>query len=828
MLKTNIGWHFFWGGPLARVLMKFVGALITAMLVSANAFANVIESIDIARVEDKAQITIRFATEIQYLRHGPEDEGKFLRIFFRVSKPGFSESDVMQETLRSPPSDLMPRFSLAYPELVNGMLISFAKTTKYTVKPGGDARSILIFVPLTPEQIAKAAAAKPDKVAVTEPKPTPPVVSKPAVPPAAEKQKPKVADPKRATVIATTPPAVQAAAPVEATPAPEIVQIPDAEKPEAPAPLAPERVEELSRGFLAEAQAAFGRGDYPTTINRLNRVLGLPNSAQTESAQALMGEVREKNGEIAKARAEYELYLKLYPNGAEAPRIKQRLAGLPTTEATKRSTRIARDDKPAEWLVFGSVSSYYFTGRSQQDSGPKQRDQQSLVSSISLNARLRDAATDTRFVFRDTDSRNFLNTQRNYNRVYSAYAERTDRDLGYFFRVGRQNPTGGGVLERFDGLTGGYNLGSDWRINAVAGNAVEFKSAGFSGFNIPVDKKFYGGSIELLPQIGRPGVNLYAIEQTLNGYLNRRAVGAEVRYFDGQFSGFGTLDYDLLYKGTNIAALQGNYSDPWGNNYFISYDYRNSPSYSLSNALFATSASGITTVPDLISAFGISQARTLVVDSTPATTSFGTGVTIPVGERWQFGLDYRMSSTTGTNTVLPLNQVCKSLGFNALDPNDPICVGGPLGDTPVSQLCAGDSYDPNNNTCRAGQNAQGRLNTYTAQAIGTNLFVTNGVGVVSVSFSNGPDLSAQNYGINYIYPFTENWRLESNLRYTNFKSENGNTQTNLSPSLKLAHQWRASLFLEGEIGYSDQKSSGTNQGQNKREYLYLGMRWDYR
>ena len=340
----------------------------------------------------------------------------------------------------------------------------------------------------------------------------------------------------------------------------------------------------------------------------------------------------------------------------------------------------------------------------------------------------------------------------------------------------------------------------------------------------------YGGSLELLPQVSRPGVNLYAIEEILDGFLNRRAVGTEVRYFDGQFSGYGMLDYDLVYKGTNVVAAQGNYLDSWGNNYFISYDYRNSPTYSLANALSATYATGITTVTDLVNQFGMAQARTLVVDNTAATTMFGAGVTVPVGERWQFGADYRTSSTTGTNAILQLNQVCKSLDFfgRGGTVDDPICVGGPLGDLPISQYCSGNSYDANNNTCKAGQNAQGRTNTYSFQAIGTKLLVTNGVGVASASFSSGQDFTGQNYGLNYIFPFTDTWRLESNIRYSAMKGENGNTQTNLSPSLKLAHQWRSSLFLEGEIGVSDQKSTGTNSSQNKREYLYLGMRWDYR
>ena len=81
-------------------LARFAVAL--SLLASANAFAAIIDSIDVARVGDQAEVTIRFSTEIQYTRHTPEDEGKYLRIFFRVTKPGFSESEVMQELRRSP------------------------------------------------------------------------------------------------------------------------------------------------------------------------------------------------------------------------------------------------------------------------------------------------------------------------------------------------------------------------------------------------------------------------------------------------------------------------------------------------------------------------------------------------------------------------------------------------------------------------------------------------------------------------------------------------------------------------------------------------------
>jgi hypothetical protein len=806
-LNVTNAWRLLSVRTFLLSFTRLFGVLLASLLLSTNAFASIIDSIDIARVGDQTEVTIRFSTEIQYTRHTPEDEGKFLRIFFRVTKPGFSESELMQEVRRSPKSDLIPPFTVAYPELINGMLITFAKTTHFLVRAGDDSRSIIIMVPAPAEKKLTAPVVEPVKAAPA------------ATEPAAKKKGKGVVAPTPAPVVISTPAVAAVAADTPVNAETVAAQKPDAEKPEAAPALSAEKIEDMAHAFLLDGQEAFEKGDYAKTINRMNRILSLPRNAQTMPAQALIGEAREKNGEIAKARAEYDLYLKLYPTSPEASRIKQRLAALPAVAAIRRPVaRIVRDDKPAEWTVTGSLSSYFFTGQSKQDNGPMKRDQESQVSSLNASARLRDSVTDTRIVFRDTDSRNFMQPSRNYNRVYSAYAERTDREAGYFVRVGRQNPNGAGVLERFDGIAGSYNLNPDWKVGAVYGEAVEFGS--------PFKKNFYGGSIELLPQVSRPGASLYGIEQNIDGLLNRRAVGSEFRYFDGQFTGFGMLDYDVLYKGLNIGMAQANYLDPWGNNYFISYDYRKSPSYSLTNAL---ATAGYTTVTDLVNNVGATQARQLVADSTALSTMFATGVTIPVGERWQFGVDYRMSQISGTNATIPLSQMCKELQDDA-NPSDPLCVDGPRGTLRISEMgiCQVDSYDIVTRTCRASSEASGRTNMYSAQAIGTNLFVPNGVGVAYFGWIAGPTYTGQNLGLSYIYPFIENWRLESNARYYTQQSDSGQNTTQFSPSMRLVHQWGSSLSLEGEIGYSDSKNTGTTASQNRREYLYLGIRWDYR
>jgi hypothetical protein len=827
ILRNNVIARFFRATLSWVTASKFfcrMGVLVAALLFGANAFANILDSIDIVRADEKhAQITINFAPEIQYIRHVPDAEGKFLRVFFRVRNPGFSESDLMQEVLRSPKSDLVPAFTVAYPELVNGMLITFAKTTAFTVRPGDDNHSIVILVPAPPPSpekapLAQAPAAEPAKAApaVTEAAPKEKVaVAPPATSKKKDKEKAKPAASAALPTVAVSTPAV-AAVTADAPPAP-VTQIPDANKPEEAPVMTAEKVEATAQAFLADARDAFDKGDYPKAINRLNRILSLPGNTQTQAAQALLGEAREKNGENTKARAEYELFLKLFPSSSDAPRIKQRLAALPATDTVKRVAR-PRDEKPAEWVVTGNLSSYFFTGQSKQDSGPMKRDQESLISSVNLNARLRDSVTDTRIVFRDSDSRNFMQPSRDYNRIYAAYAERTDREVGYFVRAGRQNPNGAGVMDRFDGITGSYNLNPDWKVGAVYGDAVIFNS--------PFSKTFYGGSIEYAAQLARPGASLYAIEEKMDGFLNRRAVGSEFRYFDGALNGYGMLDYDLLYNGLNIGMGQLNYLDKLGNNYFVSYDYRKTPSYSLTNAL---PTAGYTNINDFVTGVGMGQARQLVSDTTSASSMFAAGVTIPVGERWQFGFDYRMSEVTGTNATIPLGQMCKELQDGA-NPTDPLCVEGPRGTLRVSEMgvCQPDSYDLITKTCRASTEASGRTNMYSAQAIATNLFVPNGVGVAYLGYIAGPNYTGQNLGLSYIFPFMENWRLENNVRYYSQRSDSGQNTTQFSPSVKLVHQWRNDLSIETEIGYNESRNSGTTTSTNKREYLYLGIRWDYR
>lgn len=733
---------------LSPALSRLFAAL-ALLCASALASAQVLDRIDAVPRGDKAEIVIHFMQKVLYVRHVPQKAGKAVRIYLRLTEALPAESPLAQETLHTPHVERVPDVTALFPEqAADVMLVSFPQKTNYTVRGGADGRSIVVTVPLLPAPAA-------------------PVVIQP----------------------------------VEALPPPDG---------EAPA-LSSAELETRAGAFLDEARRAMAAQDMPTAINRLNRVLGMPTGKHTEAAQALVGEAREANGEVAKARAEYELYLKLFPAGAAAARVRGKLAALPKEEPARVTARPqAPEAGPPEWNVFGSVSSYVYHGNSQIQTetppAPGQltanrsslslTDQKSLISSVNVNARRRTATTDTRVVFRDTDNRNFLTRQRSYNRVYAGYVDHADRAVGYYLRAGRQNPDGIGMMERFDGLQAGYSINPQWRMNAVYGEAVEFTS--------PYKKRSYGASLDLMPQDGRPGISVYAMAQTLDGMQNRRAVGSEVRYFDGRATAYGMVDYDVLYKGVNIALLQGNYLDEAGNNYFFVLDHRRAPSLALTNAL--PGVPGLT-VNDLVALQGDTAARDQALALTAKSNMFSVGVTHPLSENWQVGGDYRISSLSSTLPVvatLPLAVIGTCLGV----------------------------IDPVNETCvynTAAQQASGNNHMLGFQAVGNNLFMPGAVGVGSFTYIKAPNFNGLAWGANYALPFRENWRLDAALRYYAQNDDAGGSQRRVSPSLKLSYQWQNKMYLEAEAGYESSRSETPTQSDYaQRSYVYGGVRYDFR
>ena len=708
--------------------LAFLGAIVAAasLLASGPARAQLIDSIEVSPKGREAQIAIRFGTTVQYLRHAPPGKGRLLVVEFRVTGPLDSEigGRLVSETRVSPRTDLVPPFVVDYVPARNALTVEFKSEVQWRVSGSGDGRSISIFVPLPPDKAGKA----------------PPPVKPPAAAPA---------------------PALPPAA--LPTPSPE--------------------VEAKGAESVARAKAALEANRPGEAIEILNQALNLPPGGFSREAQELIGLARERNGEPEKARGEYELYLKLYTDAEGVARVKERLAALGKAPPPG-AVAAAKEVRPVK-SVYGSLSTTYYRGATKYDATllppqpglqPDQvsltaTDQSSFVTNIDLTGRYQAGPWDNRIVLRDTWTASLLSGDRSDNRLAAAYYEMNQKERDWTLRAGRQSPQGGGVLGRFDGAWARVGVRPGVRVNVVGGQTVEYYAA--------PRRNLFGASLDLAPWNGAFSSSLYAIEQRVDGVVDRRAVGTEVRYFDAQRNAFFLLDYDTKFKEVNIAMLQANWILASGTNLAFLYDRRRTPPLQVSNV---SSAYAGASLGDLLSqGFTyedlLDQSRRI----TPVADLVSLGITHPVSDRWQLGADVKLSKVGATEAV------------------------GQMGASPDN----------------------GNLWVYTVQGIGSGIFAVGDVFVASASVNRSRPFDGSNLSLSYVRVW-DRWRLEGNLKYYDQDDANGIHLRRWTPSAKAAYRLGESITFEGEAGAELTQSSGPASSEDtRRHFLNVGFRWDF-
>ena len=554
---------------------------------------------------------------------------------------------------------------------------------------------------------------------------------------------------------------------------------------------APAEIEAQAAALYREASTALQRGDAGDAVERLNRLLTLPPNRQSQAAQELIGEARERNGEPEKARAEYELYLKLYPRDPGAERVRKRLAALPTPR-TALPGRGPRRPARTEVLNSGGFSQFYYRGATRFDATlvPPQPglqldrvtltavDQSSLVNSLDLTTRIRAPDYDGKLVVRDVYTNNRLPGQDDVNRLYALYYEHQAADGGWLARGGRQPGNTAGLLGRFDGLWAGYRFMPGLRLNVVGGVPVEF-------FPIP-RKQVFGTSLDVLPDAPGWSANLFLVEQRVDGVTDRRATGTELRYFDEKRSAFALYDYDLQFRETNVVMLQASVIGAAGTTYTVLLDHRRVPLLQITNVLPGQSTTiagnSAPSVGSLIEAgASVESLRAGALALTPVSDLFLVGFTHPVRRNLQLGADFRVSEVSGTSAS---------------------------GDLPATP-------------------GTGKVYVYSGQAIRTGVFSTGDTGVVSASLIDGATYRGWSAALSHVY-LRERWRSEAALRYYRQTDDMSVRLARLTPSLRLLYQWRAHLGFELEVGQETTLNEGPLQSDRTlRRYFSLGYRWDF-
>ena len=721
-------------------------ALLCLLLAAPESIAQILDDIDVVHQEDGIAVVVRFAAQIQYRRHLVTPEGKELQVFFAITASDASIRGVVEDIRYVPPSLGLPAITVRYRAGLQSA--SFRR-----VDLDFDAPVKILQVSLGPDNHSLVAILRAPAPARGHPADRPAITE------------------------AGTP-----ASPPSPAPTPEAARTEAEKAPAAAEP--PANIDADAQLARARSEMTAGRFEQATAL--LNQILNLPPNKASMDAQELIGNAREGLGELERARAEYELYLKLYSNSPGAARVRERLAAIGESGSAG-----AKSSGSPQWLYWGSVAQSYYGGQSRirnettiitpgtdgtvidvQDISSN--DQSSLVTNLDANARYRGDGWDNRFVFRNVSVLSFLNGQPSQNRLSALYADFKNAEMRFDARAGRQSSMSGAVLGRFDGFTMHYGVGPSWRIGAFAGTPAESTLGG--------RKHFYGATLDNDKLLDGLGFGLYAVEQRAESFVDRRSVGNEIRYFTPKLSLFSLLDYDIHFNRINIASAQGTLTFGSGTNFNFLYDYRRSPPLQLTNALLGRPTSSL---QDLFDAESPEQIEREALGLTPVSKVLLLGAQHPVTSHWQLGAEFRLSSVSGTIAT----------------------------DSLPATLGTGDVY------------------SYTLQAIGTGIFTPS-----SVLVFNGVRLTSRAYdawlaSVNARFRPTDRWTIEPTLRYYIQDNKNpdplnnGSSFKRLSPSLRMTYQLREKISLESEVSMERSRSNSDLVNENSNLlFYYIGYR----
>lgn len=725
----------------ARELRRQASTLGMAALLfiaSTPAHAQVLDDVEARRDGRDAIVTVRFAAPVQLVRTVSARSGDLAQVYYDVIATGDALNLVTSER-RVPLAKggflvLLTDEAAGTAERSRKLVLRFDTSTSFTARPGQSNRSIELVL-----------AHRADALAPPSP----------------------------------------AAAPAPAEPATRTLTAAE---------------EERSRAALAAARQLIEQGEHGQALERLDEVLALPPHAGRVDALELRATARWRQGDPEGARADYERYLALYPQGPGAARAREALLTLAPPAPSVVEAAIQAGGKPgpaaATTTWAGSLAVMYYGGQSKvrtqefQDSplgGLPQlindatlsgTDQRQVLSSVDVNWRRRDADSDLRFVLRDTKTNDLMRPEKSRNKLTALYVDYKLSTAGAQLRLGRQSPTGGGVMGRFDGAQVGYRLAPRWRVNAVAGVPTDTL--------LDTKRRFWGVSLDADEIAKGFGGSLYWIQQTLDGQSDRRGAGAELRLLAGPLTALGSLDYDPQLKGWNIVSMQSTWQGADNTLVNVLYDRRATPMLMLGNALFFQNPVAQVQARSLYELL-MTQSLPVLRQQVRSTTAFSTqamvSVTRPLTPHWQAGADVRLTNVG----ALP----------------------------PVADIL------PN------GQPGTGNVWSMGAQLIGTNLYSARDTHVVLLTLLRGPTYHGELLSYNNASAVGEGWLLEPSLRLYQQTEDSGLRTRRWAPGLRASKRFMTKWVAESELSmeFSNARSAMRNENSH-RTFYYAGLRYD--
>ncbi len=558
--------------------------------------------------------------------------------------------------------------------------------------------------------------------------------------------------------------------------------------------------------LMEQARLAMVEKNYSRAIQLYETILTYPENGYSKQALEFLGLARERNNNHAQAKAIYDEYLAKYPEGEDAERVRQRIAGIltaqeaPREKLRKAEPRTQISAEKSEFELFGGFSQFYQLDKLETETDSR-TNQSEIISDLDLIARYRKNDYEYSGRFSGGYLLNFLPSGGTSNtgftdptlppvpgttpvltstensdetRVSTMYFEVLNVRLDHMLRIGRQTRNTGGVLGRFDGGLFAYRVNEWARLNFNVGLPVDTSTQ-----SPDTDKIFYGASVDIGTLADKWDFNVFIIEQRANGLIDRRAIGTEVRYFDPTKSMFALVDYDIFYDDLNSFLFLGTWTAPTKTLFNLTLDYRNSPILTTSNAI---QGQLVDNIGQLEGRFTSNQLFDLARDRTPKNTTVIIGATHPINDIFQINADYTVTRLEGTPAS---------------------------GGVEATQRTGPDYF-------------------YSTTLIASNLFKAGDTILTGFRYADTTGTDTISWNINARYPFNEKLRVNPRFRIDYRDNVDGSTEFLLRPELRMVYRVKRTLNLELELGgeWSD-LDLGTTTEQSIDYFMVVGYRLDF-
>ena len=505
--------------------------------------------------------------------------------------------------------------------------------------------------------------------------------------------------------------------------------------------------------LLVEANEAMLNENYDRSIQIYSRLLEDQGFAERAMARERLGILRQRKGQTAQAKLEYESYLSEFPTGPDANRVRQRLAGLVATANPPRERLVVSADPESSWKFWGGVSQYVRRDVIKPNDAVRGSTTHSnLLSNVDFSAQRRGERFQIQSRFNGAYHYNLLDAvesraPRDQLHVSNAYVTVNDDQRDWSARVGRQSLHKAGVLGRFDGAHFNYRWRPDIGLNFTLGRPVDFPRQ-----STDTQREIIGVSADLDQLVGQWDFSFFTIMQKSDGIIDREAAGGEARYRNEDWNIVTALDFDLGYSVINSALVNFNWRATDKLTVNGRFNTGTAPFLTTRNALIGQPVARIS---DLLGTYTEPQLRTLARDRTADAQDASLGISMPVFDRFQWNVDFSQSSFDST-----------------------VASGGV-----------------------AAIPATGTQTFFNTSLVGSSIIKRGDTTVFSLRRSTTRSAVTDTFIFDVRLPVSERLRLSPRLALSTRTFKNSSEEeTVLAPTLRLAYRWPAGHRVEAELG----------------------------